>query len=87
MNTSDGIKLFIQGENSDINLFINSLKTSPPALSKIESMVIDDIKPDNTLDDFKILNSIKENNNLIKNYNRRKYEIYKRTNKKNICSI
>ena len=63
-NTSDGIKLFVQGKDSKISKFIKDIKTTPPSLSKIESISIEKSVYDNNISKFSILDSSKEVNKL-----------------------
>ena len=55
-NSSAGVEIIANGQESDIFFFISNLQTQPPPLSKIDSVIIEEISPDNFLG-FEILQS------------------------------
>ena len=55
-NSSAGVEIIANGQESEISSFISTIKTQPPPLSKIDSVKIEEIAPEN-FSDFKILQS------------------------------
>src|SRR4030043_645317 len=56
MNSSAGVEIHATGQATDISSFIGSLQGNPPLLSKIDSVVIQEIEPE-AFSGFEILQS------------------------------
>ena len=57
LNNSVGVLIDVEGENENIEKFVNSLKTKPPPLSIIESVICQDISEKANFQTFQILES------------------------------
>ena len=64
LNDSNGVEIHIEGHKESTSSFINQIKTSPPELSRIESISIKDDKNYN-LTSFEIKESLKACENQI----------------------
>jgi len=56
-NDSDGVKIDVQGEKNNLEIFHQRLLESPPPLSRIDSMRCESLAVDNSITGFKILAS------------------------------
>jgi len=56
-NTNYGVELLIQGASSDIDAFLDTLRTFPPPLSRIEKCTSDTTDPEKGLVGFEIIKS------------------------------